>query len=65
MSNKIALSVEEARQELGLSRTLMYQAVKEGIIEHVRVGRRILIPVRSLEKFLNGGNTQARDMKDE
>lgn len=65
MSNKIAISVEEARQELGLSRTLMYQAVKEGIIEHVRVGRRILIPVRSLEKFLNGGSSQVEDPKDE
>ena len=39
-SNRIAISVNEARRALGLSRTTMYKAVREDIIDHIRVGRR-------------------------
>ncbi len=38
-TTKLALNIEEARQKLGLSRTSMYAAVRQGIIGHVRVGR--------------------------
>lgn len=52
MEEKIALSVDEARSRLGLSRGLMYEAVRSGRIPSFRVGRRILIPVSALLRKL-------------
>ena len=42
---RLTLSVEEARRLLGLSRGLMYQAIRRGEIPHIKVGKRILIPI--------------------
>jgi excisionase family DNA binding protein len=52
MEEKMALSVDEARSRLGLSRGLMYEAVRSGRIPSFRVGRRILIPVSALLRKL-------------
>ena len=49
-----AISVEAAAVQLGLGRTAAYALVKSGRLRHVRVGMRILIPVRALEEFLAG-----------
>lgn len=49
---KLVISVEEARKLLGLSRGLMYQAVKSGQVPSIRIGRRILIPRALLEQML-------------
>ena len=53
-TEKMVVSVEEARRLLGLSRGLMYQAIHAGQIPFVRFGRRILIPRARLEKLLSG-----------
>jgi excisionase family DNA binding protein len=50
----LALSVQEAGRLLGLSRGLMYEAVRTGQITHIRIGRRILIPRMALVKLLEG-----------
>lgn len=52
-----AFSVEEARRLLGLSRGLMYEAVRTGQIPSLRIGRRILIPRAALEQLLNGSSS--------
>jgi excisionase family DNA binding protein len=52
--NRSVLSVEEVRSQLGLSRSLMYDAVRSGQIPAIRIGRRILIPRTALEQLLNG-----------
>ncbi len=49
------LTVTEAATCLGLSRHLAYQAVREGSIPSIRIGRRILIPTHALEALLAGG----------
>jgi excisionase family DNA binding protein len=49
---KLVLSVDEARRILGLSRGLTYEAIRNGEIPSVRIGRRILIPRAALERLL-------------
>ena len=51
-ANRLTLSVEEAGKMLGLSRGLMYEAVRTGQIPSIRVGRRILIPRLALQRLL-------------
>ena len=55
---RLVFSVDEARKQLGLSRGLMYEAVRTGQVPSVRIGRRILIPRASLERLLEGANGQ-------
>lgn len=50
---RLVLSVEETRRLLGLSRGLMYEAIRTGQVPSVRIGRRILIPRRALEQMLD------------
>lgn len=52
-SERIVFTVEEAREKLGISRGLMYEALRRGEIPSIRVGRRILIPCLALEKLLD------------
>ncbi len=49
---RLALSIQEAGQALGLGRTTMYRLVKEGKIPTVRIGGRILVPVNRLSEIL-------------
>jgi len=55
-STKRVLSVEEARRQLGISRGLMYKAVRRGEVPSVKIGRRIIIPEAALDKLLQVGN---------
>ena len=52
------LSVEEARKLLGISRGLMYEAVRTRQIPSIRIGRRILIPRAGLQQLLERAGTQ-------
>ncbi len=51
---RLTLSVEEAATRLGLSKAATYEAVQRNEIPFVRIGRRVLIPVKALEAFLEG-----------
>jgi excisionase family DNA binding protein len=50
----LLMSVEEAADLLRLGRTRMYELVMSGRIVSVKVGRRRLIPRKSLEEFVDG-----------
>ncbi|MFC1918033.1 helix-turn-helix domain-containing protein [Chloroflexota bacterium] len=53
---KVVMTVEEVAEVLKISRPSAYQAVKNGEIPIIRIGRRILVPVAALEqKLLNAG----------
>ncbi len=52
-TSRLVFSVEEARKQLGLSKGLMYEAIRTGQVPSVRIGRRILIPRRALEQMLD------------
>jgi len=51
-AERLTFTVEETGKKLGLSRGLIYQAIHEGQIPSIRIGRRILIPRVALEKIL-------------
>lgn len=46
------LTVDETAIWLGISRYSAYQAVREGTIPSIRIGRRILVPTHALEELL-------------
>jgi excisionase family DNA binding protein len=48
---QIALSVADAMKLVPLSRPSFYAAIHRGEIPHIRVGKRILIPRKSLERW--------------
>ena len=52
--NSLTLSVAEAGLQLGLGRSLMYEAIRSKQIPSIRIGRRILIPRVALEGLLEG-----------
>ena len=55
MEDKLTLSVEEAAKVLGIGRNLCYDRVKTGEIPIIKIGRRLLVPRRALEKLLEQG----------
>jgi excisionase family DNA binding protein len=50
--NRIALTVEEAAERLGIGRTLMYQLLATGEVRSLRVGRLRRIPVDALTEYV-------------
>jgi excisionase family DNA binding protein len=51
-AQRLTMSVEEAANALGISRTFAYEAVARGEIPCIRIGRRILVPVVALNQLL-------------
>ena len=49
---KLTLTVEETAKLLGIGRNLCYDRVKTGEIPVIKVGRRLLVPRRALERLL-------------
>lgn len=54
LANRPTLSVAETAELLGISRWLVQQAVRDGSLPSLRVGRRILIPRVQLDAWLSG-----------
>ena len=59
MSERPTLSVAETAELLGISRWLVQQAVRDGSLPSLRVGRRILIPRVRLQAWLDGSGPTA------
>ena len=51
---KLAYSVEEAAELLGISKTSAYQAAQRGELPSVIIGRRRLVPRAALDRLLAG-----------
>ncbi|MDO8671921.1 MAG: helix-turn-helix domain-containing protein [Dehalococcoidia bacterium] len=51
---RLTLTVDEAAKLLGIGRQLAYDRVKTGEIPAIKMGRRLLVPRRALEKLLDG-----------
>ena len=49
---RLTMTVEEASEALGISRSLAYELVRLGEIPSLRLGRRIVVPVRALEDLV-------------
>ncbi|MFC1902670.1 helix-turn-helix domain-containing protein [Chloroflexota bacterium] len=61
LEGRLAISVNSAGKMLGLSRGSAYEAVKNGTLPSIRVGRRILVPIATLQRLLNGETTVVCD----
>jgi excisionase family DNA binding protein len=48
----LTITVERAGQLLGISRSLAYDLVHRGEIPAIRLGRRLVVPVRVIEEML-------------
>ena len=51
-SQTLALSVKDVAREMQLGRNTVLELIHSGRLPHVRIGRRILVPRRKLEEFL-------------
>lgn len=49
---KLAYSIEEATDALGVGRTHMFDLLRRGEIDSIKSGRRRLIPVSALRAYL-------------
>ena len=65
-SKRLTLTIEETAKVLGIGRQLAYDRVKTGEIPVIKIGRRLLVPRRALEKLLeepkplNSGEDRSR-----
>jgi excisionase family DNA binding protein len=55
---RLTLTVEQAAQLLGISRGLAYALARCGKLPVVRLGRRLLVPRRALERMLDQPSTK-------
>lgn len=53
MNDKIALTIPDAVRVSGMSRTAIYEALKQGRFEAVKSGKRTLIRYASLSDYLS------------
>ena len=51
---KLTFTVDQAAKELGISRSLAYEAVRTGQIPSLKIGRRFLVPRVQLAAMLAG-----------
>ncbi len=49
---RLTLTIEEAGALLGISRALAYELVKRGELPSLRLGRRVVVPRKALEAFV-------------
>ena len=54
LEGRLTLTVDEAAEALGVSRSTAYSLVQRGELPSVRLGRRIVVPARRLLALLDG-----------
>jgi excisionase family DNA binding protein len=55
----LTLSVSQAAKLLGISRAFAYELVARGELPSLRLGRRVVVPRRALEKLVDGAEGPA------
>lgn len=50
---RLTLSVNEVAEVVGISRAHAYELVRVGRIPSLRLGRRLVVPRKALERFLD------------
>ena len=61
---KMCLSVTEAAEQLGISRSRAYELVKQRWIPSIKCGRRVLIPCHALQKRLDELTAVLEDQRE-
>jgi excisionase family DNA binding protein len=54
VKTKLTYSPDELRAALGIGRGSVYDLLRSGQLRSVRVGRRIVVPISEVERFLAG-----------
>jgi excisionase family DNA binding protein len=49
------MSITEAADTLGIGRTLAYELARTGELPTIRLGRRLVVPRRALQRLLGDG----------
>ncbi|WP_074739889.1 helix-turn-helix domain-containing protein [Ruminococcus sp. YRD2003] len=62
-NSKLCLTVSEAAIQLNISRSKLYQLLRDGDIPHMKVGRKILIPSAELREWLHTQSTYSSNLK--
>lgn len=57
--NKLTYSVEEMGEALGISRVKAYELANSENFPKIRIGKRIIIPIDSLNKWLRNNSIGA------
>ena len=57
---KLTFSIPEVCEALQISRTTLWKLVRSRRLKPVRIGRRVLFSLKSVEDFLNGDNGAQR-----
>jgi excisionase family DNA binding protein len=52
---KLSVSLAEAGEKIGVCKSTVIALANEGRLETFRIGRRRLVPVESLERFVRSG----------
>lgn len=52
-ARRLVLSIPEAAAALGVSDDLIYELTHRGELPHLRLGRRVVIPVRAIEALVD------------
>ena len=51
---KLAYNMKEVAEVLGISKSLAYEMAKKGELPIIRMGNRILVPIKRLEEMFDG-----------
>jgi len=54
---RVTFTVEETAKLLGIGRQLAYDRVRTGQIPAIRLGRRLVVPRRALERLIEAAST--------
>jgi excisionase family DNA binding protein len=57
----LLISVREASRRLGVGRDATYDLARRGALRSIRVGRRVLIPVKALEAWIDATTLEDGD----
>ena len=52
MTEPLVVPPREAGRRIGIGRDAVYQAIREGRLKALSVGRRLYVPVAELERFV-------------
>jgi len=62
--SRLLLSVDEVQDLLGVGRNLIFALLSTGELESIKIGRRRLVPVGAVDRYIAARLADARSMHD-
>jgi excisionase family DNA binding protein len=54
MANRLGWSAEEAAEQLGIGRSIMFDLIRKGDVRSVKIGKRRIVPDTALREYMAG-----------